>query len=358
VKGVKIYNGSSFVGDAVFVEGARPDVEQAYPGYPKNYQAGWGYMMLTHFLPNGGNGTYTLYAKATDSEGHEVILGSKTIFCDNANAVRPFGAIDTPTQGGSASGSSFINWGWVLTPQPNHILTDGSTINVYVDGVNLGHPTYNIYRSDIANLFPGCANSSGAAGYFYLDTTAYANGVHTIQWTARDSGGNSDGIGSRYFTIQNLAERTAHSAWRIDGEGDSALPTCLSRIPVDYSVPLRVKRGFKDDTEPGFIHADKKGINRINIKEVERVQIDLTDRCDDNSTAESLSSNSFTGYLEVNNRLKPLPVGSTLDTNKGIFYWQPGPGFIGEYRFVFIEKEQNKDISQKNIVVKIVPRFK
>ena len=203
VVSVKIYNGSNYVGNAVFVEGARPDVEQAYPGYPMNYRAGWGYMMLTYFLPGGGNGTYTINAIATDAEGNQVTLGSKVINIDNANAVKPFGAIDTPTQGGIVSGSSYINWGWALTPQPNCIPIDGSTINVYVDGVNLGHPTYNIYRSDIASMFPYYCNSNGAAGYFYLDTTAYANGVHTIQWVVTDSAGNTDGIGSRYFTIQN-----------------------------------------------------------------------------------------------------------------------------------------------------------
>jgi len=154
---VKIYreqgSGLVYIGDAVLVEGARPDVAAAYPGYPYNTKAGWGYMMLTNFLPNSGNGTFVIHAIATDFVGKTTTLGTKTIHCNNANAVKPFGAIDTPTQGGSASGSSFINWGWVLTPQPDHIPTDGSTINVYVDGVNLGHPTYNIYRSDIATLF-------------------------------------------------------------------------------------------------------------------------------------------------------------------------------------------------------------
>ena len=53
VKNVKIYNGEQYIGDAVFVEGARPDVETAYPSYPDNHRAGWGYMMLTNFLPNG-----------------------------------------------------------------------------------------------------------------------------------------------------------------------------------------------------------------------------------------------------------------------------------------------------------------
>ncbi len=360
VKGVKIYNGSTFVGDAVFVEGARPDVEQAYPGYPKNYQAGWGYMMLTNFLPNGGNGTYTIYAKATDAEGHTVTLGSKTITCDNANAVKPFGAIDTPTQGGSASGSSFVNWGWVLTPQPNSIPTNGSTINVYVDGVNLGHPSYNNYRPDIASLFPGYADSNGAVGFFYLDTTAYENGIHTIQWTATDSGDNTDGIGSRYFSISNTGT-SASITKSYQGKTWPQTPIFnnaqIAHIPVDYSVPVRVKKGFKEDTEPEFIYEDETGMNRINIKEVERVQIYLTDRGDDNSTPESFSSNSFTGYLEVNNRLEPLPVGSTLDTHRGIFYWQPGPGFLGEYRLLFFEESETGTLKKLEISIKISSKF-
>jgi len=189
-----------YIGDAVFVEGARPDVETMYPGYPQNYQAGWGYMMLTNHMPDGN---YTLYAFANDAEGNQTLLGTKNITVDNANAVKPFGAIDTPMQGGVASGSQYKVSGWALTPQPNHIPTDGSTINVYVDDVNLGNPTYNMYRQDIADLFPGYENSNAAGAYFYLNTTEYENGVHTIQWTATDSDGNTDGIGSRYFTIQN-----------------------------------------------------------------------------------------------------------------------------------------------------------
>ncbi len=212
VDGVKIYRreGSQpvYIGDAVFIEGARPDIETAYPGYPFNYKAGWGYMMLTNFLPNSGNGTFILQAEAWDVSGHQVTLGTKTITCDNAHAVKPFGAIDTPAQGGTASGSGYVNWGWVLTPQPNMIPTEGSSIDVWVDGVRRGHPSYNIYRSDVAALFPGYANSSGPAGSFIFNTTALSNGIHTIFWTATDTGGNTDGIGSRYFTVQNLVGST------------------------------------------------------------------------------------------------------------------------------------------------------
>ncbi|MGD2088073.1 MAG: Ig-like domain-containing protein [Candidatus Aminicenantes bacterium] len=363
IDSVKIYreqgNTLEYIGDGVFVEGARPDVAEKYPGYPNNTKAGWGYMMLTNFLPNSGNGTFVIHSVATDVVGKTITLGTKIIHCDNANAVKPFGAVDTPTQGGTASGSNFINWGWVLTPQPNQISTDGSTINVYVDGVNLGHPNYNIYRSDIAALFPGYANSNGAAGYFYLDTTVYANGVHTIQWTARDSGGNVDGIGSRYFSISNTGNSGSSKQANQEKPGPQTPILNFSKIthiPVDHTAAFRVKKGFEKDTEQQLVHADALGNSRIKIKEIDRIQIYLTDEYDENSTVPLLNSSSFSGYLLVNQRLKPLPVGSTLDTHRGIFYWQPGPGFIGEYWFVFIEKVQNRDVSRQNITVKIVPR--
>ena len=82
-----------------------------YPAYPMSYKAGWGYMLLTNFLPNHGNGTYKLYAIATDKDGHTVTLGTKTITCDNANAVKPFGTIDTPAQGGTRAGRSSTSAG-------------------------------------------------------------------------------------------------------------------------------------------------------------------------------------------------------------------------------------------------------
>jgi len=138
-----------------------------------------------------------------DGSGHEAVLGIKTVTCDNANAVKPFGAIDTPAAGETVSGDTYRVGGWVLTPMPNRIPIDGSTITVYVDGVALGHPVYNIYRPDIASLFPGYANSNGAHAYLDIDTTLFGNGVHAIAWIAVDDEGNSDGIGSRYFTVRN-----------------------------------------------------------------------------------------------------------------------------------------------------------
>jgi hypothetical protein len=335
VTDVKIYRaplpghetGMIYIGDAVFVDGARPDVEETYPYYPLNYQAGWGYMMLTNFLPNQGNGTFTIYAKATDKEGKTVTLGSKTIICDNANAVKPFGAIDTPDQGGIASGKSFVNFGWALTPQPNTIPIDGSTIFVWVDGVPLGHPVYNQYRPDIDNLFPGYNNSSGAGGYFYLDTTKYTNGVHTISWSAKDTAGNVDGIGSRYFTIVN-----ADSSSTLETKNAFIGPDNLENILRLTSEFFKVKNAGK--------------IDNLTIKELEYVALRLVDK---NQTV-------VRGFLEMDRRLNPMPIGSTLDTKNGIFFWHPGPGFFGQFNLVFVIESPTGHFYKKPVTITIEPR--
>jgi Tol biopolymer transport system component len=399
-------DGLVFIGNAVFVEGARPDVANLYPTYPLTYRAGWGYMLLTNMLPNYGNGPYTLYAIAYDKEGNSVALGQKTISCNNADSKLPFGAIDTPAPGGTSSGAAYVNFGWALTPQPNMIPIDGSTINVWVDGVAIGRPVYNNYRSDIATKFPGYANSDGAVGYYYLDTTAYANRVHTIAWSVVDSGGNVTGIGSRFFTIFNSGTATAG----VPGEGVGTefsglqgeernryrvpvfrLHTPLSwahaiSLPVSFE-PVAVRRGYAVDAEPELIYPDSYGVMTIEIPEVERVEVHLGwDGAEDsayrlqvptgreeekrrerltaglggrratNSTAKS-SSVIYTGYMIVGDELKPLPIGSTLDSKRGIFSWQPGPGFLGAYDFVFVRESANGSWEKTYIKVKIVPKF-
>ncbi len=110
-------SGLIYIGDAVFVSGARSDVEAGNPNTPLNYRGGWGYLLLTNFLPNNGgsaglgNGTYKLHAIAHNKAGAAVDLGTHTISVDNAHATKPFGSIDTPGQGGTASGAAFINSG-------------------------------------------------------------------------------------------------------------------------------------------------------------------------------------------------------------------------------------------------------
>ena len=194
--------GPVFIGQAVFSRGARPDVQAGFPAHPDSDNAGWGYMVLTNMLPAQGNGSFTLHVYATNYAGQSTLLGSRRITAANSTSTAPFGSIDTPGQGQTVSGV-VVNFGWALAKPGRSIPVDGSTIDVYVDNVLVGHPTYNNFRADIAGLFPGLANSNGAVGYYMLDTRTMTNGVHTIAWIIRDDQGQAAGVGSRYFRVQN-----------------------------------------------------------------------------------------------------------------------------------------------------------
>lgn len=305
-----------FIGDAVFVNGARPDVAATYPTTPLKDQAGWGYMLLTNFLPNQGNGTFTLVAQATDVEGHTTTLGSRTITCTNATATAPFGTIDTPSQGGIASGTAYVNFGWALTPQPKTIPINGSTIQVFIDSAPVsGLDAYNLPRPDIQALFPGYNNTDGAVGHRTLDTTALANGVHTIAWGLTDDQGAAAGIGSRYFTVVN-------------GSGP------LTEAPAS-TAGLVIAGNALADTPPALTAVDPETVRRYRIAQLERLVVDLGDG--------ARSGVVYRGYEIVDDRLVALPVGSHLDARTGEFAWAPGLAFGGTHRLVFVRREDSDE---------------
>ncbi len=221
---VKLYrvDGASliYIGNAYVLKGLRPDITATYPE-PDYYGGGYQYHLLTNFLPNGGNGTFTLEVFAHDGAVNTVSLGQKTIICDNASAVDPFGVVDTPTQGGIMNGSSYINWGWALTPQPAKIPTNGFTIGVFIDGVNMGNPNYGLYRADIAALFPGYANTDSSTGYFQMNTTLWPDGLHTLWWSVTDDMAHTSIVGSRYFYIQNGPEMEVKGHDNLIASGDT-----------------------------------------------------------------------------------------------------------------------------------------
>jgi hypothetical protein len=330
-----------YLGTAAFVAGSRPDVENFYPTMPISYRTGWGYMVLTNMLPDqntgratGGNGPFAVHAYGIDAEGIARYLGTKRFTVNNTNSRRPFGSIDTPTQGGTASGSNFMVFGWAISPRAT-IPTNGSTITVFVDGNPLGHPTYNNYRSDIATMFPGYANSNGAVGYFPLNTTLLSNGTHTIAWVVTDNQGNSEGIGSRFFTVQNGASSSTAAAVATstlaEGSHGAAVgqsAEVVAELPPDYSL-VEVKKIASDDPSPQVVFPEWTGTINVNTQETEHVEVRLANQFDE-------AGGIYEGYVVAGDQLRPLPVGSSLNAKTGVFKWQPGPGFVGTYDFVFV----------------------
>ncbi len=345
VKSVQVYSGSSYIGDAVFVEGARPDLEQAYSHLPDNSRAGWGYMLLTNFLPGGGNGAYTLNIYLEDIEGNRVLLGSKAITVDNLNAVKPFGAIDFPAQGGTVSGKQYVNMGWVLTPMPNKVPVDGSTISLYIDAILRPETAvYNQPRGDVSGLFPGYENSAAPGALFTFDTTGFDNGTYQIFWVATDNAGNADGIGSRFFTIQNSGSNKSNTNARVSSRTPEPPGFGNWRhIPAGNHTPMEIKRGFREDAPVQKILPGDGGAINLQLGELERVVV---------HTAPG-AAGITRGYTLVGGNLRSLPTGSTLEAGTGTFYWQPGPGFTGSYSLLFIHEKPNGAFVRRHVVITV-----
>lgn len=324
-----------FVGFGVFIDGARPDVAGQFSTYPQSTRAGWGFMVLTNFLPGQGNGTFRFTMRAEDREGNWFVLGGRTMTCANAGATLPFGTIDTPMQGGTASGT-FINFGWALTPQPKTIPFDGSTVNVLIDGQHVGNADYNHARPDIQAAFPGFNNTNGAVGFYIFDSTFIANGLHTISWTVTDNAGVTEGIGSRFFTIANGAAAATAAA------SSAQVSANFADLPIERS-PVIGRRGWDLDAPFASFSSRASGVTVIRSEEVNRVELQLGD-------------GEYAGYLRTHAGLAPLPIGSSLNAATNTFTWAPGVGFVGRYDFVFVRSLAGHAVSRRDVRIVLHPK--
>jgi Tol biopolymer transport system component len=325
-----------FVGFAVFIDGARPDVAGAFPTHPRSTRAGWGFMVLTNMLPNQGNGQYRFTLRAQDREGTWAVLGTRTMTCANASATLPFGTIDTPLQGGVAFGSDYVNFGWALTPQPKTIPIDGSTIHVFIDGQDVGTASYNHLRPDIQASFPGFNNTDGAIGFFIFDSTLLTNGLHTISWSVTDNQGAVEGLGSRFFTVSNGTSALMAAASSARGHME------VDALPLDPSS-IEARRGWDREAPHESFAAGATGVVTIRSEEVNRIELQL-------------GSGDHTGYLRTPAGLAPLPIGSRLDAATNTFTWAPGVGFVGRYDFVFVRSASGHAISRREVRIILHPK--
>ena len=331
--------GLKFIGHAVLVDGARPDLVTPYASVPLNNRGGWGYLMLSNMLPGRGNGTFVLHAYATDREGRQTLLGSKTITCANSGSAKPFGAIDTPAQGATISGTSYNNFGWVLAPDPGRAdVPGGGSVTVFIDGAPAGTPTGWSSRPDISALFPESEypGVNFAQAVYTFDASALGDGVHTISWTVIDNLGNGAGIGSRYFTVTSAGSGTvvASSSMLARSVADEVLAAPRDRTPIVG------RRGYDLFAPYRTYVPDRSGTMTVYGEEIDRFELQL------NAPA---GGTELTGHLRVGNELRPLPIGSTLDGRTGLFTWQPGVGFIGAYDLVFVRWADGRAVSRQDV---------
>jgi hypothetical protein len=323
--------GQIYLGDAVSIDDARPDIEAYSPSTPLNYRAGWGYLVLTNMLPNQGTGNFTLHVRAFDMDGQQAALGWRTIVAQNSTGTSPFGAIDTPAQGETIGGSNYPNFGWVLSRVRHTSPFYGGAVTVYIDGVATGSPVGWNARPDLTQLFPNYPGVNRALGVFSFNTMNYANGVHTIAWIVTDVAGVTSGVGSRFFSVFNtggsMTEASASNAMRPIGPDLGKAVGDLGGRVVASAVSVR--EGFDLTTPLRRASLGLDGHRRVSATERDRLELRVT--------PEAASPNdSYAGYLVVDGHLRELPNGSSFDPRRGAFYWQPGLGYVGNYDLLFV----------------------
>jgi hypothetical protein len=177
----------------------RPDVLQFFPQYGgtagqnPGYQASFKASLFS-------NGSHTVYVRATDVNGCASFLTPRAIKVDNARNQPPFGIVSLPFPDSGVSANGVLKVaGWALDDRKvDHV-------DVFVDGLIERQAVTGIYRADVAAEYPDNPQAIVSGFVLNIDSSRYANGVHTVTVKAVDDQGQQGLLGSRRVQIFNNA---------------------------------------------------------------------------------------------------------------------------------------------------------
>ncbi len=181
----------------------RPDVIQFFPQYGGTVGKYPGYE-ASFKASRFSNGAHTVYVRITDVSGCAYFLTPRAIKIDNARNQPPFGGVDfpLPDSGVSANGVLTVA-GWALDDRKvDHV-------DVFVDGLIERQAVTGIYRADVAANYPDNPQAIVAGFVLNIDSTRYANGVHTVTVKAVDDQGQQGLLGSRRVQMFNNSPNLA-----------------------------------------------------------------------------------------------------------------------------------------------------
>ncbi len=181
----------------------RPDVIQFFPQYAgtigehPGYQASFKASLFS-------NGSHTLYVRITDVSGCSYFLTPRAIQIDNTLNQGPFGAVDFPQPDSGVSANGVLEVaGWALDDRKiDHV-------DVFIDGLIERQAVTGIYRADVAANYPDNPQAIVAGFILNVDSTRYANGVHTVTVKAVDDQGQQGFLGTRRVQIFNNSPNLA-----------------------------------------------------------------------------------------------------------------------------------------------------
>jgi hypothetical protein len=181
----------------------RPDVIQFFPQYGGTAGRFPGYE--TSFKASlFSNGSHTVFVRITDVDGCSFFLTSRTVIIDNARNQPPFGSVDFPQPDSGVSGNGVLTVaGWALDDRTvDHV-------DVFVDGLIERQAVTGFPRADVAANYPDNPDAIFAGFVLNIDSTRYANGVHTVTVKAVDDQGQQGLLGVRRVQMFNNSPNLA-----------------------------------------------------------------------------------------------------------------------------------------------------
>lgn len=120
-----------------------------------------------------------------------------------------------------------------------------------------------------------------------------------------------------------------------------------------FGSSVEIRRGFQRVDRPETFSAesastDVAGVARMSTRQWERVVV----RLPRNVSADHIAC------LMVDSKCSPLPVGASLDSKAGIFYWHVANAFKGDFDLVFYQPGSSPIIVRVTAAPEITTKLK
>ncbi len=103
----------------------------------------------------------------------------------------------------------------------------------------------------------------------------------------------------------------------------------IASVPAENAL-VEVQRAAAPEEPAQVVVPEWSGEVQLTSVETEPIEVRLANQFTDDW------GGTYEGYLVVDGKMRPLPIGSSLDKGRGVFAWEPGAGFVGKYEFVFL----------------------
>jgi hypothetical protein len=115
-------------------------------------------------------------------------------------------------------------------------------------------------------------------------------------------------------------------SWGLLSQGSNPITLQAFAGEREGAATLSVRRLNTDWTE---VRANQAGEYSVTVGQSDRIEVRLPQQ----------ENRTYRGSQTVNGETRGLPIGSSLDSAAGIFYWQPAAGFLGRFNLEFTSSD-------------------